>query len=67
MRKADIPEAMLRLGKELPSASPACFLVCEELLMHLLRNGDREIRLSLREKRRSYVEIRAAGCPDHSL
>ena len=59
--KGDIPEVLLRLEKELDSASPVCFLLCEELLMHLLRNGDREILLSVRGNRRRYVEIRAAG------
>ena len=42
-RRADIPEVLHSLEKELESASPVSFLICEELLTHLLRNGDREI------------------------
>ena len=60
-RKSDLPEAMARIEKEAGTFPTACFLICEEVLGHLMRNGDREIRISVRGNRRRHIEIRVEG------
>ena len=60
----EMPAALQWLEKELGDSRPHYPMICEELLAYLLRNGDREIRLSVRGKWNRTVEIRTGGEPE---
>ena len=63
---AEIPAAVALAERYAAAATESagariCPLICEELLLRLLRMGCTEIRVSLRGRPFRHIEIRAAG------